>query len=389
MTRVRPFWTALAAVALLLFAAGCLPRGSGSWLAPGPPKPDTAGLLGASGDPIPRSGFLRRAARADYILLGETHTNACDHRVQAKLIRWLAENGTRAAVGLEMVPATKQPVLDRFNAGRMGLDRLAQELRWKETWGHPYSLYRPVFRAVRDAGYPLFGLNVPRGMTESVRRKGLQGLDPAERDKLPERIILPPQAQKGMLTEEFEEHQEMLRRGNATSRGRKRFLQAQSVWDTAMASRASQIRARTGATIVILAGNGHVAFGWGIPHRLDILDPSARVLSVVGWRGLERPDPARGDLFFYCPLQHTSRLGFTLELAPEGGRITRVAKKGKARRAGLQSGDLLVRAGGKPFRELMDLHRAAVRAHKENKPLVLVVRRNGGRKRIRLEMGRK
>jgi 3-polyprenyl-4-hydroxybenzoate decarboxylase len=37
----------------------------------------------------------------------------------------------------------------------------------------------------------------------------------------------------------------------------------------------------------------------------------------------------------------------------------------------------------------MDLHRAAVRAHKENKPLVLVVRRNGGRKRIRLEMGRK
>ncbi|MCF8086217.1 MAG: ChaN family lipoprotein, partial [Desulfohalobiaceae bacterium] len=100
------------------------------------PSVKEGNLLSPSGEPLSRRDFLKRARGAEYILIGETHDIACDHRVQARLIRWLAENGTRAGVGLEMVPASRQEILDRFNSGGLELDQLAEALDWEETWGH-------------------------------------------------------------------------------------------------------------------------------------------------------------------------------------------------------------------------------------------------------------
>jgi len=377
-------WTALCLC--LAFSLGC----SGSTSASGPALPfiQEKTLLSTSGEPVSRKTFLQRADTADYILIGETHDNACDHRVQSRLIRWLAQNGTRAAVGLEMVPASCQDHLDRYNAGRVELKKLSKILDWDDTWGHPFSLYRPVFQATRKAGFPLFGLNADPGLFNAVKETGREGLQPTEEPERGWELIPPSAGEKRFLRREFERHERLLKGRNQTDLDRERFFLIQATWDSAMAANAKAIRSRTGRKMIILAGNGHVEHGRGIPRRLRMIDPSAGVLTLSGWRGLEQPDSGQSDLLFHCPVTYTSRLGFSLKLSTRGGLITEVEPGSRAEKAGLRSGDLLLAAGGEPFSGLMDLHRAAIRAHEEKEPLALSIERDGRRENIRLDIAK-
>jgi uncharacterized iron-regulated protein len=343
-------------------------------------------LLNAAGAPMPLGTLLRQAADADVILLGEGHTNPCDHGVQADVVRGLAEIGRPAALGLEMVPAGKQAALDRFNKGSLSLEELPKALDWEAIWGHDFSLYKPVLQAAGQSGFPAFGLNISKEVVGEIRKNGLEGLKPEMRSRLPDRIIPPPASQKERLREEFASHEAFVQEMNATMAGWERFLLIQAVWDTQMARRAIEVRRETGRPVVILAGAGHVEFGWGIEHRVNRLAPGMRVLSLVPWRGLDDMDEKRGDLFFYCPVSHSSSLGYTIELVENGALITEVEPGSRAETAGLARGDLLVKAGNEPLEGFMDLHKAALRARKKEQPLRLTVERNGRQREIRLEL---
>ncbi|MCF8029970.1 MAG: ChaN family lipoprotein [Desulfohalobiaceae bacterium] len=367
---------------LLIAACTCRVPGSGTSL----PQLEKGTLVDRSGEPVARERFLHKAKNAEYILIGETHNNACDHRVQARLIRWLAENGTRAAVGLEMVPSTRQKALERFNAGKIGLKDLPRALNWAETWGHPFSLYKPVFRASREAGYPLYGLNAGPDLLEAVREEGRSALQQFDGKNRTDMFIPPSAEEKEFLDKAFEQHKQFPPYRDQTKAKRERFFLVQALWDSAMAERARQLHSRSGATLIILAGNGHIKRGRGIPRRLLMRDPSSDILTVTGWRGLEHPESEQGDLFFFCPVTYTSRLGFSLKLTPRGGLISEVEPESRAARAGMRSGDLLLAAGDEPFRRLMDLHRAAVRAHEREKPLALCIQRNSTRKEIGIDI---
>ena len=350
------------------------------------PSVEDGALLKPSGETLSRGDFLETARGAEYILIGETHDNACDHRVQARLIRWMASNGTNPAVGLEMVPADAQPVLDRFNTGKLTLEELPEALNWEETWGHPFSLYKPVFQAARKAGLPLYGLNISPEDLDTIRDKGRQALQQGDR---PRRYIPPSQEEKNVLDRSFERHERLPSLKNRTERlDRERFFLIQAVWDSSMAAEAVRVRSRTGRRMILLAGQGHMEHGRGIPRRLRILDPSAHILSVSAWRGLDQPDPEQSDLLFSCPVIFESRLGFTLKLTSRGGLITEVEPESRAQKAGMRAGDILLAADGEPFQGLMDLHRAAVRAYKDNAPLVLRIEREGSRKELRLSISR-
>jgi len=373
-----------ALLVLLAVCAGC------SGTAPAPksalPSVKDGALLGPSGETLSRGDFLETARGAEYILIGETHDNACDHRVQARLIRWMAKNGTKAAVGLEMVPADAQSVLDRFNAGNLALEELPEALNWEETWGHPFSSYKPVFQAARNAGLPLYGLNISPQDLDTIRDQGRRALQQKDR---PRGYIPPSEEEKKVLDRAYERHEQLPSLKNETERlDRERFFLIQAVWDSSMAAEAVRVRSGTGRGMIILAGQGHIEHGRGIPRRLKILDPSADILSVSAWRGLDRPDPEQSDLLFSCPVTFESRLGFTLKLTSRGGLITKVEPDSRAGDAGMRAGDVLLAAGGEPFRELMDLHRAGVRAHKKSEPLLLRIEREGSRKELKLNISR-
>ncbi len=90
-----------------------------------------------------------------------------------------------------------------------------------------------------------------------------------------------------------------------------RFLIVQSLWDTVMAENAVRVRSREGSPVVVLAGSGHVDYGWGIALRLASLDPGSEVLLVSPWRKHPAEDPPSedvGDVYFYCPLPPGTRM---------------------------------------------------------------------------------
>ena len=303
-------------------------------------KPSVApeSLVDAAGAPLAPAAFTAELAGADYLLLGEEHPNPCDHQAQAAVIRRLAAAGVLPAIGLEMVPADYQGVLDAFNAGTLPLAELPAKLDWKTTWGFDFELYAPIFEAAREYKLPVYALNAPKGLARKVGRQGLDALPPAERASLPGTILPPAPEQVEELRELFAHHGAMRKaapqenakpeQANAKTAAKpeslpkaataaqakaapgdvtapptaqnaaaprakasakqaapnaapardpfENFVTVQSLWDTQMAARALYARAVSGRPVAVIAGAGHVANGWGIARRLAVLDPSAR-----------------------------------------------------------------------------------------------------------------
>ncbi|WP_156939732.1 ChaN family lipoprotein [Desulfocurvus vexinensis] len=343
-------------------------------------------LFGADARPLPLDELVRRAAHADYVLLGESHSSACDHRVQADVLDAMAARGPAPVLGLEMVPAELQPVLDRFNAGELGVDDLPGALDWETAWGHPFALYRPVLEAARRTGAPLAGLNVPRRVVRAVGEGGPGAVARADRHLLPVQIIPPAPEQASELERVLARHAApghgdgedgAAAAPSAQADRRERFLRVQALWDTAMARSAVAARRAQGRPVLLLAGAGHVERGWGIARRLHALDPRARVLAVLPWRGGSGFDPADADAFFFCPLSHSSRLGFVLQERDARVSVTDVAPDTRAAQAGFLPGDEILAVMGEPATSLWVLHKGALKAGRAGLPLAITVRRDG------------
>lgn len=376
---------------LLAMLAGCAkPAAVTSTWTPPPP----GSFLSAKGRVLADHEVVRLARAADFILVGESHTNLCDHAVQARLIEALAASGFRFAIGLEMLPVTSQPVLDRFNARTITAANLGAEADWEKLWGYPYVQYRPIFELAETYGLPVAALNIPRQVLTTFRDKGESALSPADRNALPRRIVPVSPAQKAALEEQVGLHQSMRAAGaNATAEAgtmpdmsamTERFFLVQALWDSMMAEQALAWSEKLGIPMLILTGSGHVEHGWGIEYRLRTLAPESACLGVMPVRSesdfLEQTDQSHRPLpgtsvFFHCASQHRSRLGMNILFEEGGMRVESVETGSRAEQAGLQAGDILVAAGGKDLKESADLHFAAMAASRAKKPLNLTVRR--------------
>lgn len=362
------------------------------------------------------------ASGARYILVGEGHASACDHMVQARVLRALASAGRRPAVGLEMVSVDREPVLERFNRGEIPLDDLEKALDWRAFWGFPLDLYGPVFEVAVELGLPLAALNLPQNVTRALSAKGVEGLTPQEAAWMPYQLIPPPAGQRASLEEEFSRHRhfrmdkakgedkvhgddktggdrpnggdkpngEGKANGDDKAGGRdpalERFLAVQSAWDSKMAEAAVETWDKYDRPVVILVGSGHVEFGWGIPFRLRGLDPGAGILTIAPWRGGEPVEPLAADVFFHCHETHESRLGFTLESLQEGALVVAVTPGSKAEAAGFLKGDLMVEVGGQAVTGLWAMHKAAAQARAKGQPLDFVILRDGGRQTLSIPL---
>jgi uncharacterized iron-regulated protein len=375
---------------LLAMLAGCAKPTA---VAPPWVSPPPGSLLSAEGRPLADTAVV--TVGADFILLGESHTNLCDHSVQARLTEALATSGRRFAIGLEMLPVTAQPVLDRFNARRVTAENLGREIDWERLWGYPYAQYKPVFELAETFQLPVVALNIPRQVLTTFRDKGEAALSPAERAVLPRRIIPVPPAQKAALAEQVGMHQSMRQKGaqsDAAAPGpapdsaamADSFFLVQALWDSVMAEQALAWRERLGMPMLILAGGGHVEHGWGIEYRLRTLDPSKKCLAVMPVRDeadfREQTDARQralpGDMvYFFCATQHKSRLGMNIVFEDSGMRVEGVDPGSRAARAGLAVGDVLLKANDRPLAEATDLHFAAMDASRNKSPLRLTIRR--------------
>jgi len=229
------------------------------------------------GEPVPYQAVVDDLAGVRVVYLGERHRLERHHALQAQIIADLAAAGRRLAVGLEQLEANRQPELDRFNAGEVDFDQLAEATDWAARWPN-YEQYRPVLHAARKAGTPLVALNARAETIRQVARGGGVAQLPRElRERLPRDMTLDDEPYERLLGIYMRVHMA------ATPERLRPMIEAQIARDEHMAHALAQFLQSPEGTdrmAVVICGVGHVSYGLGMParvrRRLD--DPSDRVV---------------------------------------------------------------------------------------------------------------
>lgn len=255
--------------------------------------PAPGGWLDRAGRAVPSAAALATAAGGRVLLLGEQHAKPAHHLWQRDMLAALADRGP-LVIGLEQLPREAQPALDRWVAGEADEAQFLAESRWKERWGHDFAAYRPVFELARARRIPMVALNIERAF---VRKVGREGFDTAAADgKAPiSRPAAPDPAYVARLEDSFRQHMR-----EASPQALARFVEAQTVWDRAMAeSIVIALRSHPRARVGAIMGWGHVAYGHGVAHQLKALGvPDA--VSAIPVSPVEGCEPQSGaaDLLF-------------------------------------------------------------------------------------------
>ncbi len=320
-------------------------------------------------------------------------TNGNTIRRKVDILQALITEGKDVIVAMEMFQRSQQPILDRWSQGILTEDELLKEVQWETTWGIDYSFYQGILDLAREHQFKVLGLNVPKELSRKVARAGIDNLSPEDRNSLPE-MDLKDRDHRRYIRSSYKEH----RKGAA--KDFEYFYQAQCLWDEAMAETIFDFLKSPegeGKTILVLAGNGHVAFGFGIPKRLYRRVPLPyQTIVLKEWRkGMDEDyffsqtsRPLADFLWITQPSPHEKkrpRIGIVLKEKedPKGVWIERVTPESPAEKAGLLPGDQFVSIDGKEVQSLKNIHDAV--AHKGwGKEVVIIILREGVNKEIRV-----
>jgi uncharacterized iron-regulated protein len=222
------------------------------------------------------------------VLIGETHDRLDHHLAQLEIIRGLHAIRPELAIGMEAFQQPFQRHLDDYVAGELSESELLHETEYYERWRFDFRLYQPILGYAREHRLPVIALNLPVELTDAVGERGIDGLSEAERSQIPDEIDRSDSAYASRLREVFDRHP------HGRNPSFDRFVEVQLLWDEGMAERAADyLESHPEATMVILAGSGHLAHGSGIPRRLVRRIPvtTAVVLNHMGGE----LDPEIGD----------------------------------------------------------------------------------------------
>ncbi len=195
------------------------------------------------------------------IYVGENHTSQEDHTIQLEVIKALFEKFPDLAVGMEMFDHTYQDVLDQWSAGKLDQKDFLSKVHWYVNWRFDFSLYKDILDFIKENRLRLVGLNIPNHIPPKIREGGIESLTDDEKKHLPEQIDLSNPAHRDYVQEVFENHRHHFR-GDVEFEN---FYAAQAVWEDAMAEAIADNLDND--VMVVLVGNGHIQFKYGIPDR--------------------------------------------------------------------------------------------------------------------------
>ena len=213
--------------------------------------------------------ILPELQKAQVVYLGETHDSEIDHQNQLKIIQELHKKNQKIAIAMEMFQAPFQEIVNQYLDGKISETQLIEKSEYNERWGFPWEYYAPILRFAKEKGLPILALNTPSEVTRKVARQGLSSLTPAERKFIPpiSEIRTDNQEYRQLILAVLHKHQAG---GHGNSASANRFFTAQVLWDETMASGIAKfVRAKPNYQVVVLAGQGHIVYGHGIPSRVQ------------------------------------------------------------------------------------------------------------------------
>ncbi|MBD2072062.1 ChaN family lipoprotein [Leptolyngbya sp. FACHB-671] len=221
----------------------------------------------SAAQPCDVQAVLQDLSQADVVYLGETHDSAADHEAQLQIIQSLHEQNPRMAIALEMFQRPYQLVLNQYLAGEISAEELRQQSEFDQRWGFSWGYYEPILEFARANGLPVIALNTPTEITRRVADKGLGGLLESDRQWIPpeSEIRTDNDQYRQMLQEVFAG----VHHGHGNGGSFDNFFLAQVLWDETMAEGVADFVAENpDHQVVVLAGRGHIVYGYGIPDRV-------------------------------------------------------------------------------------------------------------------------
>ncbi len=325
------------------------------------------------------------------VYIGEGHTNYSDHRLQLKIIRALYEQDPRLAIGMEMFSAETQDVLDEYIDQKIDEREFLKKSKYFDQWRFDYRLYREIINFARRNRIPIIGLNLDREIVNSVYRAGgTDGLNEEQNIAIPRDRDLDIPGYRERIGAAFRMH------GNGKGKGDKfsGFLQAQSIWDEAMAETAANyLENNPDIRMAVIAGRGHVAGDTAIPPRLARRIPvsQAVVLNDDG-QGI---DPGEADFVFFsqpAQLPPPALLGVMLEDTgdKQGVLVKGLSPHGQSKEAGILENDIILAIDGETVNSIDDIKIAMLYKAESAKVLVRIKRKGFfGHNKIDIEVGLK
>jgi len=302
---------------------------------------------------LPLEKLAAQLATKRVVFIGEIHDRYDHHLNQLEIIRRLYELDPNMAIGVEYFQQPFQPQVDDYIDGRTPENEFLRATEYYQRWRYDYRLYAPIFRYAREQRIPVCALNVPAALTSAVGKVGIAGLSEKQRASLPREIEPADEVYKNRLREAFEAHPAL------GSDAFNHFVEAQLVWDEGMAeSAAAYLNANRGRRLVILAGAGHVAFGSGIPKRLERRTNATYAIVLSSGEEIE---PRMADYLLLSKKQELPPAGvFGVSLEEKGGecRIGTPSPGGAGEKAGLRKGDVLVAIDGQTIKTIAQVHLA-------------------------------
>ncbi|MEG4944195.1 ChaN family lipoprotein [Microcoleus sp. F4-D5] len=213
--------------------------------------------------------ILQQLVKAKVVYLGETHDSAEDHQAQLAIIREMQRQNRKIAIALEMFQRPFQSAIDNYLAGKLTEEQLVEQTEYERRWRFPWEYYAPILRFSKENQLPVIALNTPSEVTRKVASQGLESLTAEEKKHIPpiSEIRTDNAEYRQLLLEVYQQHQKA-EQGN--SKAFERFLQAQVLWDETMAEKIAEfVKANPDYQVVVLAGKGHIIYGYGIPSRVE------------------------------------------------------------------------------------------------------------------------
>ena len=284
------------------------------------------------------------------IYIGEKHDRFAHHINQLQIIKKMHNAGYKLAVGMEMFQKPFQPVVNDYLAGRIDEHKFLQKTEYFNKWRYDYNLYKPIIDYLKQQNLPLVALNIQNDISRKVAREGIYSLSDKEKTPFPCSIDFSNERYRRNLNEVFPLHKEQ-----GEIKDFSFFLQAQILWDEAMAESARQfLTDNPESKLVILAGNGHVRHKYGIPERLYRRNHEPFTVVV---QDEEIEDGIADYVLITTKLEgeKSPRLGVIIEEKEHGLEVMSMSHNSPAKKAGLQEGDVIQMVAGQSIQSLADL----------------------------------